>query len=568
MPNQKSAIQNMWDQFYKGVFAYYDEDPSTTRKGITLSILTFTFTLLSLVSLIIFPLFGFNSIATGFTGIISVVSLGFVYILVRLGYLNWAGVLTVVVIGVLSTNPVGDMNSLREQALGIPVLILTIALSALLIGPRAMFITAFITGLAASWSLIFTETPQFTEAIFVVIVFLLIALVIYFLLQEVRIALAKTEIYTMELEQAKGNLEAQIVARTEALQTSFDLTSQVSAIITNNNNLQALLKQTIELIQQTFHFYHVHIYTYDRANSQLLMTSGSGEVGRILKKEKHHIDLGKGIVGSVALNQENLVINNVDEFPNFIRNRLLPDTQSEMAIPMKRGGEVLGVLDIQNNVLNSFSELDAELMQALANQLAIAMHGLLLVAETEDALATVEALNKQLVEQRWEQALQQTQVTGYKYTPDEVSPTETAWIPSMSLALNNEVTSEDDEVVHLQDDAEQIESVAIPIKLRGQTIGILGLERNQNQSWTKNELLVIQTIGEQIGLALEGARLFETTGRAAWRDRVVSESTAKLWASGELEEVMRIAVQQLGDTLSASEVVIRLGTDTQLTRSH
>ena len=71
---------------------------------------------------------------------------------------------------------------------------------------------------------------------------------------------------------------------------------------------------------------------------------------------------------------------------------------------------------------------------------------------------------------------------------------------------------------------------------------------------------MIEAVSEQMSLALENARLVEETQRNAWRDRVVSESTAKVWSSSEIEEVMKAAVAQLGDKLRASEVVIRLGT--------
>jgi GAF domain-containing protein len=111
--------------------------------------------------------------------------------------------------------------------------------------------------------------------------------------------------------------------------------------------------------------------------------------------------------------------------------------------------------------------------------------------------------------------------------------------------------------------------LAIPLILRGQTIGVIGIERsvdegsvaaNETAGWSEDELITIQTVSEQVALALDSARLARDTERAAWRDRLVSESTAQVWASTEVEEVMQTAVAQLGNKLGATEVIIRLTT--------
>jgi GAF domain-containing protein len=107
-------------------------------------------------------------------------------------------------------------------------------------------------------------------------------------------------------------------------------------------------------------------------------------------------------------------------------------------------------------------------------------------------------------------------------------------------------------------------SVAIPLTLRGEVIGVIGLERASRLTWTEDDLATLQSISEQVALALDAARLSGETERAAWRDQLVSESTAKVWSSSEFEEVLRTAVAQLGQSLHASEVVIQLNVDSGL----
>jgi hypothetical protein len=108
-------------------------------------------------------------------------------------------------------------------------------------------------------------------------------------------------------------------------------------------------------------------------------------------------------------------------------------------------------------------------------------------------------------------------------------------------------------------------ALATPLKLRDEVIGVLGLHAEDAQrSWTEDEIALIEAVSEQMSLAIENARLFEESQRSAWRDQMVSETTAKVWSSSQMEEVLKAAVAQLGDKLKASEVVIRLGTEAEL----
>ena len=107
-------------------------------------------------------------------------------------------------------------------------------------------------------------------------------------------------------------------------------------------------------------------------------------------------------------------------------------------------------------------------------------------------------------------------------------------------------------------------ALATPLKLRDEVIGVLGIHNDSSdRRWTEEEIALIEAVSEQMSLAIENARLFEHTQRDAWRNQVVSETTAKVWASSEIEQVMRTAVAELGEKLKAAEVVIRLGTDAE-----
>lgn len=184
--------------------------------------------------------------------------------------------------------------------------------------------------------------------------------------------------------------------------------------------------------------------------------------------------------------------------------------------------------------------------------------------ERERLLAEIEAAYRQYIRGEWEQLLQEQQ--GNWRIEHQIRPIEQA--EDRLTQLQEKVLHEGKTTVMNaeKNNGYETEPVMVaPISLRGQIIGTLSLQDiAPDRVWTEEEMTLVEAVSEQLALTLENLRLYEETQRAAWRDRVVSESTAKVWSSAEIEEVMRTAVAQLGDKLRASEVVIRLGTQEEL----
>ena len=110
---------------------------------------------------------------------------------------------------------------------------------------------------------------------------------------------------------------------------------------------QELLKDVVELLQKNFGYYHVQIYVLDPETGDFVMREGSGEIGRQLKEQGYRLHAGEGIVGYTAETDAPFFTNDVDKVISFVRNPLLPDTKSELAVPVKIGDQILGLLDIQ-----------------------------------------------------------------------------------------------------------------------------------------------------------------------------------------------------------------------------
>jgi len=161
---------------------------------------------------------------------------------------------------------------------------------------------------------------------------------------------------------------------------------------------QELLKDVVNLLQKNFGYYHVQIYVLEPETGDFVMREGSGEIGGQLKEQGHRLRAGEGIVGYTAETGAPFFTNNVDKVHFFVRNQLLPDTKSELAVPVKISGHILGVLDIQQIPPTYISQRDLQLVNAVADQLAIALQKANLYSDLQAALQVETAIRNEMVQ--------------------------------------------------------------------------------------------------------------------------------------------------------------------------
>jgi signal transduction histidine kinase len=198
-------------------------------------------------------------------------------------------------------------------------------------------------------------------------------------------------------EQVSSHIEnLRLFELNERRARELETVAVVSTTASTTLDPDELLQSVVDLTKERFGLYHTHIYLTDEAWNTLLLAAGSGEIGRQMVAAGHaiQIDAETSIVARATRERTALIVNNVQSEPDFLPSPYLPDTRSEMAIPMVSGDKVIGVFDVQSNIAGRFSQEDANIYTTLALQVAVALQNARLYVEQTATVAQLRELDR------------------------------------------------------------------------------------------------------------------------------------------------------------------------------
>jgi GAF domain-containing protein len=455
--------------------------------------------------------------------------------------------------------------------LGLPVIIV---LAGLLLGIRGVFIFATFTSLVSVFIgyadingfLPFSESSRagYDDIAVAITLLFTTAIVLRLVIKRLSESIQQAEAYgtaqektNAELKKLQHDLEQRVQERTAELgnrASQLEAISIVARSIASLQDLEQLLPAITNLVSDRFGFYHVGIFLLDDANEYAVLRAANSDGGSRMLARQHKLKLeSTSIVGLVTSRNEARVALDVGKDSVYFNNPDLPETRSEMALPLRISERVIGALDVQSKQPNAFSKADIASLTILADQVAIAIENARLFSASTAALSESEQTFERYVKQEWSTFAAQAKSTGYVFDGNRtmlVKPKGQPQEKIKALAQTGRLS--------LQKESSEI---AVPIRLRGQTIGYLEVNSKKgNRQWTRDEITLLESAAERAALALENARLVETAQRRASRERAIGEISSRIGAVTDVEAIMQMAVEELGRKISGvMEVTIELG---------
>ncbi|MBN1179035.1 MAG: GAF domain-containing protein [Anaerolineae bacterium] len=357
-----------------------------------------------------------------------------------------------------------------------------------------------------------------------------------------------------QLQLSITQLEQRVIERTRDLQqrtTQLEAVSQVAREAAAIRDIDQLLGHITRLISDRFGFYHCGIFLLDDTGEYAVLQAASSEGGQRMLARGHRLRVGKvGFVGYAAGAGETHVAVDVGIDAVYFDNPDLPLTRSEVALPLLVRGRVIGVLDVQSTEEAAFSEDYIAILETLADQVALAIENARLVSETQRALENVSRYRAEETAEGWRRVLSRRAagVTFY-YDKTAVRPIAAGGVIPL---LDEHIPTQTMLITQPGD----VYVLSTPVHVYGQPIGALSFEAKH--PWTADEVALIESAVQQLGLALETARLLDETRQRATREQLVGDVSTRMRQSLDLETVLVTAASEMRRALGLEDLVVRL----------
>jgi GAF domain-containing protein len=484
-------------------------------------------------------------------------------VVLRLGYVHLAGALMLLVMWTGVTIPIYAYDGIRSTAMtGYYVVVV---LASFMLNKRIMSVFSALCLLSSLGAYLaevngligtLPTPPILSDIVFVIGGLGVAAFLLYFIVSNAVAGLVRARIGTqalrdsnLDLQVSRDALDAQ-ARQLEHRARYLEVTAAVAQDAASMLTMEALLSRATALIGSQFGFYHVGLFLLDSSGEWAELRAASGEGGQQMLVRGHRLRVGQeGVVGRVVGSGESRVALDKGDDAEYFGNPDLPAARSELALPLRAGGEIIGALDVQSTLPEAFREEDVAALQALADQVAVSISNARLFQQVQEALAAERRAYGESSRDAWRNLLRTRSGLGFVKEHGVISAAEGVWDPEMEQVLRT------GEVVSREDGRGSV----IPVKVRDLVIGVIDAYKPEGAGeWTTEEIAFMEALVEQLGLALESARLYQDSQHRATRERVVSEVAARMRETLDIDTVLQMAIQNMGDALGISEVEVRM----------
>ena len=467
-----------------------------------------------------------------------------------------------------------NTNGLRDISIvGLP---LVLVIAALLLGKRAMWVVAPIAVITALVIAVLDLTSGRSitkvgvdDAIIIIILLVGCSAIIQALinrLTETINKLQKNEKIQLEenreLNELRQSLEERVNQRTAELDTAnqfnlrrarqFEAISQVVKAISSIQDLDTLMPRITQVISEQFNTYHTGIFLLDNEREFAVLRASNSMGGQKMLERGHKLQVGQtGIVGFVTATGRARIALDVGTDAAYFDNPNLPDTRSEIALPLRYSGQIIGALDVQSLDANAFGQDDIEALTTLADQVAVTINNTLILEEARKSLNESQSAFGNFTRDSWKIMQPKSLGLGFQLKESVVTPLDQ---PLTGKDIQEAVTRG---ATIISDKDNGGSNLTIPIRLRGKTIGIINL-RTAQQKLTSDDADIAESVTERLSLAIETALLIQTTQHRADVERITSDISSRINSSTRFETILQTAAQELSRALGGSDVLVQI----------
>jgi GAF domain-containing protein len=287
-----------------------------------------------------------------------------------------------------------------------------------------------------------------------------------------------------QLRELLGSLEQRVADRTHDLELAHEVGRAVTEKV---DDLSMMLNEAVETIRFKFDLYYTQVYLADPSGHNLMLRAGTGDAGAQLLSRGHRLAISSASLnGRAASDRAPVLVGDTQKSANFLPNPLLPDTRSELAVPLIASGKVVGVLDMQSTKVGTFSDANIPAFQVLAGQLAIAIQNAALFEKVEQSRQEVEEQAQRLTISGWQDflnAIDRNEQIGFTFHENEFVPAAETQASSLENVL------------------------VIPIEITGAHVGEIRLADEHDRQWTNAEKEVVMSTAARVAQHIENLRL-------------------------------------------------------------
>jgi GAF domain-containing protein/HAMP domain-containing protein len=354
----------------------------------------------------------------------------------------------------------------------------------------------------------------------------------------------------VDMRQQTERLLNDMRQRLEERTRDVRLTQDISRAALAERDLQILMSKVINLITENFpNIYHAQIFLVDDEGEEAILRASTGRAGQELLQRGHRLPVGSvSVIGQVTEQGQMIIARDIGASNVHRQNEFLRETQSELAIPMMLGTQIVGALDVQSRERNSFTEDQISALQTLADQVTIAIENARLYEQSQRLVQTLEKEKQDRTRRAWQDVFNSLRTPSLSARYGNMTNYDIAVLREAVLKGNRSVVGAKTERNTIP--------FGVPVTVRGQVLGVVEFEIRE-ADFNYNKVLLAEELTARLAISLDNARLFQDSARTAEREHLVNDISTKLTAQTDIQDIVETAIREVSAALGTPQVAVR-----------